>query len=193
MKHKHAAFSYKLLMGVAAILSSVSVFGAEQEPQSYALLIQQSPADGGMVTPGAGVHKFDVGQSVPLSAMPRPGYRFLYWLGDVSKTSSSNTSVSLDSPKMVIAVFERESFEEDLFEAGPSKSVAGGSSGLRASPYPMTSPGSVSIGSYAGDVTIIYPSVEDGEQIPEPATLLLLGLGAAAIVRKRYHRLSARP
>lgn len=211
MTQKRRTVMLKRALGIAVmLLASFSAFAAEDDPLGYALLIQQSPADGGTVTPGAGVHKVSIGQSVELSADPRPGYRFLYWLGDVSATSSPVTSVSLDSPKMVIAVFERESFDEDLLGAGPiaGRGSRGGGGGLRNSPYPMTSPAAARIGMYIGDVNIVYsfenvnnnteetPIYKDkvpvpGDEtvndnpIPEPATVILLGLGTAAFLRKR--------
>lgn len=206
MNRKTKVTVQKIALSVFAVLMAGVVFADVSDPSGYALLIQQSPADGGVVTPGAGVHKVGIGQTVTLSATPRPGYRFLYWLGDVSVTSASDTSVSLDSPKMVIAVFERESFEEDLQGAGPAKSQVGGSmGGLVGSPDPTPAPAAVNPGSYSGPVTLNYPTPitpdipeyydddvlvpgdpsGNDNPIPEPATLMLLGFGTTALLRRR--------
>jgi hypothetical protein len=183
----------KMMLMMLVVLMTGIVSAGDSNLLGYALLIQQSPPQGGVVTPGAGVHKYEVGQSVPLTAIPNPGYRFLYWLGDVTAMSSSDTSINLDSPKMVIAVFERESFDE-LAGAGVQKSFAvGGAGGLIVGPSPITSPGSVSStgGFFEGGQTVYTftysddDETEDIVEIPEPATMVLLGLGTAALLRKR--------
>src|SRR4030043_361321 len=70
-----------------------------------ALLVQQTPAQGGTVVPPPGVHYFAPDSQVALAATPKPGYQFLYWLGDVSDPNSSSTSAYLDGPKIIVAVF----------------------------------------------------------------------------------------
>ncbi|NLK40471.1 MAG: PEP-CTERM sorting domain-containing protein [Planctomycetes bacterium] len=195
-----------LAMGVAVLIGVVSIPALAQEPDplGYTLLIQQSPPGAGTVSPGDGVHKFGIGEVVTLSAVPVEGYRFLYWLGDVSTATTPTTSVNLDSPKMVIAVFERANFEEEdqsLPAVGGAGRGAGSFSGLIASPYPVFAPGSVNAASGGGEQTIIVnnpiidfpdiPSQDDddilvpGDPIPEPATVLLLAVGTAALSRKR--------
>ncbi len=206
---------------VASLLIATAgiAYAVDGDPLGYTLLIQQSPADAGAVTPGAGVHKVTVGQAVTLSAVPRPGYQFLYWLGDVSSPTATEVTISVDSPKMVVAVFGRESFEDELLQGGGlgmSQSGQGAGGGLRASPYPITGAGGVSAGAGRGGqvVNFIAPPIDDpfddddvkfpvpgegegdenndipvpGDQIPEPATALLLGLGTAILLRRRKSR-----
>jgi hypothetical protein len=74
-------------------------------------MLEVSPSQGGYLNIATGVHTYDRFAEVTLIATPRPGYQFVYWLGNVSESTHSSTSVFLDSPKMVIAVFERNVFE----------------------------------------------------------------------------------
>ncbi len=74
-----------IVIGSVVLAMSLSAFATQGDGLGYALLIQQSPPDAGTVTPGIGVHKIGIGQSVQLTAAPRPGYRFLYWLGAMSR------------------------------------------------------------------------------------------------------------
>ncbi len=74
-------------------------------------MLEISPSQGGYLNIAAGVHTYDKFAEVTLIATPKPGYQFVYWLGSVSESTHSSTSVFLDSPKMVIAVFERTVFE----------------------------------------------------------------------------------
>lgn len=193
-----------MMIGAMAVTAGAQT----NDPLGYAVIVQQSPANGGSVTPGAGVHKVGVGQTVTLSATPNPGFRFAYWLGDVSSVSAAETVVNVDSPKMIIAVFERDDFEEPL-AAAAAASGTGGGGGLRGSPFPVTSSDGMTSGTGAPLGSFRFPSQPktpdffdddfpvpgdtdddivvpgDGEQVPEPTTLLLLGLGAAALLRKR--------
>ena len=193
------------LLGLLFVLS-VSVL-AQGNEGGYALLLQASPPDAGTVTPGMGVHKIEPGQTVALSATPKPGYRFMYWLGDVASTRGIDTTVSLDSPKLVIAVFAKEDFEDEL----PGGGILGGQysgSGQRGGVNPIQSPGSVSPGTLIPDNDFRFPTippeppsdndddipvpgnnddipVPGDNEVPEPASIILLGLGSSILLGKR--------
>ncbi|MHC4949988.1 MAG: PEP-CTERM sorting domain-containing protein [Planctomycetota bacterium] len=200
------------------LLLSLSI-AAQGNEGDYALLIQASPPDAGTVAPGMGVHKIQMGQTVPLSAKPKQGYRFLYWLGDVASTSGVDTTISIDSPKLVVAVFAREDFEEELPNAGivDGQHAPGGRGGVN----PIQSPSSVNIGGRFDDGNFpfipsqspIFPNIPDipnvpdvpddnvddipvpgddddipvpgDNEIPEPATIVLFGLGSGFLLRRR--------
>jgi len=155
------------------------------------LLLQQTPPEAGKITPGVGVHHFESGTEVTLTAVPKPGYQFIYWLGDVSDPTANRTIVYLDAPKIVLAVFERSEFEFLVTEER-SQSAPGG--GLFASAPDYARQGYTGGGAKRPPKwrRPTPPEPEEPEEpedfpvpIPEPATILLLGFGSLALLRKR--------
>ncbi len=99
---------------------------------------------------------------------------------------------------MVIAVFERESFDEDLVGGGPVAGAASGrGGGLRGTPNPLT--GSFTINpslpfdddfpvprdQNGGSIPVPGDQTGNENPIPEPATIVLLGAGVIALLRTR--------
>jgi len=165
----------------------------------YALLLQQSPVEGGSVEPGTGIHQLSSNSQIILRAVPGPGYQFVTWLGDVDEPGSPVTTSYMDSPKIVIAVFERIQYES--IEAADLLSGSSGG-GLRRS--------ATDISSSAGGGAIRqkkidwpswdlpdeesddFPVPDDGleddfpvPEVPEPATIVLLGLGSMILFRRK--------
>ena len=61
----------------------------------------------GQINPSSG--EFDSGETVTLAASPDSGWVFSRWEGDLSSTQNP-TSISMDSDKNVVGVFERKSY-----------------------------------------------------------------------------------
>ena len=101
---------------------------------NVALLLQQTPAQGGLVNLATGVHQYEIDSQVTLSATAKPGYQFVYWMGDVSEPTNNEVTVLLDSPKIVIAVFTRVEHELSLLKQ--QAGIASGSGGGRLIPSP---------------------------------------------------------
>jgi hypothetical protein len=178
-----------------------------------ALLLQQSPADGGSVEPGIGVHRLDGNSQITLRAVPRSGYQFVTCLGEVDEPTAPVTETYMDSPKIVIAVFERVQY--DSIEAAELLfSAPGGGGGLRPSAGDISS----SAGGGGGgrrpsrvygigpdeelldEDEDLFPVPSDGDafpvvdgpdnpEVPEPATVLLLVSGGVSLrLRRRKFR-----
>ena len=170
-----------------------------------ALLLQQSPPEGGKTNPVVGVHHFGLGEEVTLTAVPSPGFQFVYWLGDVIDSTENSTTVYLDAPKIVIAVFERSEYEVLIVEERATSAPGGG---LTGSPQEAMQQGFGGPGAKRPSKlglakkpeepepepeppTPDFPVPEQGEEdfpvpeVPEPATILLLAFGSLGLLRKR--------
>jgi hypothetical protein len=131
VKHSDLKSSCFRAVVICAILLVCIAGPGYCEEDSAALVLDVSPVNGGTVNLSPGVHTYDRDTEVQLIAVPRPGYQFVYWMGDVTNATASNTTVYLDSPKIVIAVFERSKFEIAELEVDDEYQVsAGGGGGL---------------------------------------------------------------
>ncbi len=186
---------------VAMCLTPSFSYGAKM-----ALLLQQSPVDGGSVEPGTGVHRLECDSQITLRAVPQTGYQFVTWLGDVDEPTSPVTEAYMDSPKIVIAVFERSQYEA-IEAADILFSRPGGGGGLRASAADISSGGGGGAGrqKYSGPHRRIhrpekepdeFPVPDEGQddefpvpnaEVPEPATLTLFAL-AGVLIRMRSRK-----
>ncbi len=182
------------VMFIAAVITP-AICNAQQ----YVLLAKPSPVNAGTVqtTPS------DNGM-VTLSAQARDGYQFVYWLGDVSDPVAQTTSVSTDSPKLVIAIYERTDYETQipLGSAGGIMNTASNARNNAPGPGPSVVTGAAPSAPVKPFVPVIpnfdfpenpdqpeerfddAPPVPD-EPIPEPSTLTLFALAGLALIKTK--------
>ncbi|MHC4086064.1 MAG: InlB B-repeat-containing protein [Planctomycetota bacterium] len=190
MVNSHSRFfgSQKvLLLLILAVVFCGLLKPAYCQTNRPVLLLQQVPANAGTITPGPGVHYLEQDEIVTLTAVPRSGYQFVYWLGDVGDPELNRTTAYLDAPKIIIAIFERAEFElEDTSEA--TQSIPGGmAGGLRASAADYSRQGFSGGGTRRQSVRRPparppspepLPPPEIPVPTPEPTTLVLLAVGS---------------
>ncbi len=213
MKRNNSIFTGWECVILALVAVSFGLPGpAYCQTDGIALLLQQTPPQAGKISPGVGVHRFELHTELTLTAVPKPGYQFVYWMGDVSDPTANNTILYLDAPKIVIAVFERAEYEPlDIEEAeaglqpqsrpvggmtaGGGFRGGGGGGGIGRKPGRIVPNGENGNGEDEDFPVppegIDFPVPPEGddlpvpEPIPEPATVLLFGLGGLALLRKR--------
>ena len=186
---KHVILAFAVVAG--SLLAPACCQGSDVE-----LLLQQTPAQGGDTTPVAGVYHFVPGSEVTLTAVPKEGYRFMHWLGEVSDPTASSTVVHLDKPKVIVAVFGQTEYgvlgsPENLPTGG-----GGGGGGLFRKGADYGGPVSLSPGGAPAPRPRLRrlasgESTEGVADVPEPATVtLLIAGGLLAFARRGRKRLA---
>ena len=166
------------------------------EEDGTALLLEITPSQGGYLNVAPGVHTYDRFAEVTLTATPKPGYQFVYWLGNVTDATTGTTTVFLDSPKIIIAVFERSKFEMVRLE---SDYMVGGEGG--GGLVPSAGEGDTSLEQAGGakrplpfhppkpNEDVPVPEKPPPVPVPEPATVALFFAGL--LVLSNYRRKDA--
>ncbi|MFH1614727.1 MAG: hypothetical protein ABIG61_06560 [Planctomycetota bacterium] len=187
---KYKQDQWKWIPGILLLLVAQMPFVtcAAMPPQKdCVLLLQRTPINGGTVTPSVDeAHYYETNTTVKLVAIAKAGFHFVYWLGDVSEPTANNTTVTLDTPKYIIAVFSKDKFGF-VSKIGIPQS-AGGPANLL--PYtPLSSPGSVSPSSSPSSPSSpnlpVLVIEEEPIIVPEPAASAILVLGAIYLLRKK--------
>jgi len=86
---------------------------AEDEELAF-LTMKTDPSEGGSVTPGKGVHEYNIGEVVNISATAAAGYHFVVWniVGDAELTkgscSSQSCSIKLNGNATLTATFAKD-------------------------------------------------------------------------------------
>ena len=170
------------------LLVSVFVYSTTGRASEVELLLEQSPSHAGTTTPGIGVHRFVTDTQLEIAAVPKQGYRFAYWLGDVKDPASMTTLVTLNNSKAVVAIYEpvvwSEGREQGLERITPGG--GGGTSALLPTPsnfFTMTISTPTSVQRSQGGSYQMIPPVP----VPEPGTVVFLGLGGLALTRRMRH------
>ncbi len=175
----HAGIEKRILSIVATVFILAVMCREVYSQEHTALLLRQTPPQGGKVTPAVGLHHFHIHSDVVLTAVPKPGWRFVYWLGDVTDSTANSTVAFVDTPKIIIAVFERDEYEFEAFDIIPrstpvggiypspgdySRHTGGGGGGKKPDPDPKPNPEP-------------EPDKDVPVPIPEPGTAVLLSTG----------------
>ena len=186
--NRQSAIGVRQLKLAFAIIAFWLIVPAYCQTKDMVLLLEQTPVKGGKITPDAGVHYFKPDSEVVLTAVPKDGYKFIHWLGDVSDPTSANTVVYLNEPKVIIAVFEQA--EQGISGDGEGLLLGGGGGaggGLFPTAVNLSWPGGISGGGGAKPQKAVY--YEKGKkptpEVPEPATGLLMMLGGLFALKGR--------
>lgn len=171
---------------------------ASGQEDGTSLMLDVSPPQGGSLNIVPGVYSYDRFAVVTLVATPKPGYQFVYWMGNVTNAATGTTMVFLDSPKLVIAVFARNKFET-IGLGGPdglySDMIGGGGGGSDGSGGGLTRSGS----DYAAPLEQAAGGKRQGSRhlpghdddipvpVPEPVSAALFFAGVLMLARSRHN------
>jgi hypothetical protein len=199
-------FGYQILLVAFVVILTSLTNPASCLALQTAVLLRQSPTEGGVINLGEGVHYFEQYTEITLTAIPKSGWQFVCWLGEVSDATTPTTVAFVNTPKIIIAVFERAAYEflvaeigaksrpaERLFPSATDYANRGGSGSIRWSwpsyRYPPL-PEFPESDEFPVPQEFPVPAPEPTSQefpvpLPEPTTAILLAMGSVCAFRKR--------
>ncbi len=206
-KNNPTAFGCRILLVALVVILTSLTNPVLCHALQTAIFLRQSPTEGGTINLGEGVHYFEQYAEITLTAIPKSGWLFVVWLGEVSDATTPATTAFIDAPKIIIAVFERVAYEflvaeigaisgpgQNLIPSAPDYARRGGGGAIRWSrpsyPYP-TQPeepesDDVPVPSDAFPVPLPEPTTQEFPvPLPEPTTAVLLAIGSVCAFRKR--------
>jgi len=185
-------FGYQILLVAFVVILTSLTNPVSCRALQTAILLRQSPTEGGTINLGEGVHYFEQYTEITLTAIPKSGWQFVCWLGEVSDATTPTTIAFIDTPKIIIAVFERVAYEflvaeidaisspgQNLISSAPDYAPGGGGGAIRWSRPSPTRPEVPE----SDDVPV--PSDGFPVPLPEPTTAVLLAIGSVCAFRKR--------
>jgi hypothetical protein len=185
--NRQSAIGIRQFRLVFAIIAFWLIVPAYCQSKDMVLLLEQTPVKGGEITPVAGVHYFKPDSEVILTAVPKAGYKFTHWLGDVSDPTSTKTVVYLNKPKVIVAVFEQA--EKSISADGEDLHIGGGGGGggLFPTALDFSRPGGFAGGGAAKPQKPVYyvKGKKPIPEVPEPATGLLMMMGGLFALKRR--------
>jgi hypothetical protein len=170
---------HSTMLAIALAIGSLAQ-PAYCQATAVTLLLQQTPTEGGTITPSAGLHHFAPHSQIVVTAVAQPGYQFIFWLGDVGDPTAETTTVYLDGSKVIVAVFGP--IGADSWASNDSAPVAAGGGGAVPASGDYVRQGLSGTG---GAAAVRPNSPQAAAPIPEPATILLLSLGVLTLRRRR--------
>ncbi len=186
-----------MILAIVLISSGLGRAGPPKADKTdgISLIIKQFPAQGGTITPGLGVHQFNPDEEITLTAVPKYGYKFVRWIGDVSDPQASSTFMQIKGPKIIIALFESSEYDGvfpragspgggarsgvgRIADVGNFSSLMSGGGGKVVSPSLAFPSSSTKSDPPLPELPIVIVPVTDEPVVPEPATGTLLIFGS---------------
>ena len=167
-----------------AVVLLIALIPAASYAETLALILRQAPSSGGKMDPEPGLYYFERGTEVSLTASPKRGYKFIRWFGEVADATAVTTTTYLNRAKVVVAVFQSVQHRVELTDMDRATNGAG-------SPGGRITGRSVYVGGGGGG-GVSYTHIPPEQHIryiviPEPGTILLVGICAALVRSRRLH------
>jgi len=102
------------------VRENITVVAVFVQEVTYTLDASAVPGIAGKITVTPDAERYAPGTQVQLDAEPSTGWNFVQWIGDVPNSALASTTITMDSDRVIVAVFE----EQDTAQ-GPSNDIVG--------------------------------------------------------------------